>query len=126
MKQIRLDSVRVDSRGWSLEPLAAAGMRPEAIGNLHAASIAPGAIRGNHVHPDATEWLLVFGGPYEILWRKSPDSETETVKVKDPGPSLFEFGPNVPHTVCNVSSGEIYILAFNNKEKPDTQRCELI
>lgn len=126
MKQIKLDSMWVDSRGWSLEPLAAAGMRPEAIGNLHAASIAPGGVRGNHVHPDATEWLLVFGGPFEILWRPTPDSETQTVKVKEAGPFLFEFPANEPHTVCNVSSGDIYILAFNNQAKPETQRCELI
>lgn len=126
MKEIKLDSVWRDSQGWSVDPLAAAGMGPETIGNLHAASIAPGALRGNHLHTNATEWLLVFGGPFEIFWRKTPESNTETVKVKEAEPALFEFGPNMPHTVRNVSSRDIYILAFNNKAKPETHRCRLI
>ena len=45
-----------DARGWVLNPLALAGLEGKPLGNLHVASMQPGAVRGNHVHGLAAEW----------------------------------------------------------------------
>ncbi len=44
------ESAWKDVRGWVLNPLPLAGREGRTLGNLHVASMQPGAVRGNHTH----------------------------------------------------------------------------
>ncbi len=111
-----------DERGWGINPAAAAGRKDGTVGNLHAVSIRPGAERGNHHHPDATEWLLVFGGPGRIAWRPIGQDAIHREDTDGTRPVLYEIPPNVEHAVTNPSDREIYLIAFTDSPNYDTIR----
>ena len=127
MKSIDLHSLLyTDDRGWSLDILKASGLAANQVGNLHTASLKPKSIRGNHYHPEATEWLLVFGGKTQIAWKSIVSDEKETVFVEEGSIRFFQFPPNTVHAVKNQSNHETYVLAFCDKNNPETLREVLL
>ncbi|MHB1193214.1 MAG: hypothetical protein ACYC6F_09225 [Longimicrobiales bacterium] len=73
VRLIRLDAhAWADARGWGLRPFEAVGSGVGRVGDVHVVSLLPGAVRGNHLHPNVTEWLLVLGAPVTVAWR-SPE-----------------------------------------------------
>jgi len=116
---------RNDERGWSVNPILASGLAAGTVGNLHVVSIRPGTARGNHYHEDATEWLLVFGGPATILWRSAEQPAPKELDLKEGGPWLFEIPPLVEHAIENRGESDCYLLAFHDKEAPATHSSSL-
>ena len=114
---------RDDHRGWSLNPILASGLAASSIGNLHVVSIKPGTSRGNHVHRDATEWLLVFGGAATIIWRSPAQPTPKKLHLDGPRPRLFEVPPKVEHSILNASKEDMYLVAFYDQPDPDTESC---
>lgn len=112
-----------DHRGWGINPLEAAGLSRESLGNLHVVSIKPGTIRGNHYHSRATEWMLVCGGPAKVVWRSADDDSIREALVSEAELVLFEIPPNVKHAVINNSKGDIYVLSFSNSYDRGTVPC---
>jgi len=115
---------RTDERGWSINPVAASGLDTGRIGNLHVVSVRPGTARGNHYHTDATEWLLVFGGPASIVWRSPTQPEPRELHLKEAGPWLLEFPPLVEHAIENGADSDCYLLAFYDRAEPTTLKGE--
>ena len=76
------DRSRLEARGWTFTPFSES---PEAAGppldwaSFHTVSLEPGSVRGNHVHPRVTEWLLFCGGPFLVVWQ---DEGSETIQQK--------------------------------------------
>ena len=107
-----------DHRGWVINPLRDAGVTgaPDAF---HLVSVEPGAIRGNHTHPGAREWLVVCNGPAQISWRNTPNGAMESFIAGEKDPVLLEIDASCPHAVRNISSGTIYLLSF--REAGDTE-----
>jgi dTDP-4-dehydrorhamnose 3,5-epimerase-like enzyme len=124
MKRVELrETTWKDDRGWGINPLEAAGLSRESLGNLHVVSIEPGAIRGNHYHTSATEWILICSGPAKVVWRsRDADSIHETL-VSGTEPALFEIPPNVGHAVLNNSKGYVYLISFSDSYERGTVRC---
>lgn len=121
-KQFDLTGItRTDGRGWSLNPLAAAGLDPGRGGGLHLVSIRPGTSRGNHVHSDATEWLVLFGGPATLVWRSPDQPEPREMQLEGAGPWLLELPPRVEHAIENRADADCYLLAFYDRPSPATQ-----
>lgn len=114
---------RDDPRGWALAPVRAAEASEGSCWNLHVASVRPGAFRGNHAHPEATEWLLVFGGPARLTWKVLEGGEHGEVEITGGGPALFEIGPGVGHRIANAGSEDVYIMAFYDRATPQTVSC---
>ena len=112
-----------DERGWGLNPLKAAGLSMDGFGELHVVSMVPGAIRGNHYHSNATEWLLVCGGPAKIAWRSPEDNSICEETICENKPVLFEIPPRIEHAVLNLSSNDIYLVSFSDSAEPDVVRC---
>jgi len=112
-----------DDRGWGINPLEAAGLSRESLGNLHVVSIKPGTIRGNHYHTSATEWILVCGGPAKVVWRSGDEDFIHEALVRKAEPALFEIPPNVEHAVLNNSKGDIYLISFSDSYERGTVRC---
>ena len=114
---------RDDHRGWSLNPILASGLAAGAIGNLHVVSIKPGTSRGNHVHQEATEWLLVFGGAATLIWRSPTQPTPIELHLEGSRPWLFEIPPEVEHSILNPLNEDIYLVAFYDQPDPATEPC---
>ena len=109
-----------DHRGWGVNPIDAAGLAGKPVYHFHTVSMKPGAVRGNHYHTDATEWLFVCGGPAKVVWRSDQTGPCHEVLVKKEEPALFEIPPHIEHAVMNTSQVEIFLLSFSNAPDRDT------
>lgn len=115
-----------DERGWGLRLLEAAGLHSDEVGDLHVVSLRPGAVRGNHVHEQGTEWLLVCGGPAVAAWRARGAEEGAHARMEIPGdrPALLEIPPGVPHALQNAARHPIHLVAVNEEAEPPTRKVE--
>ena len=109
-----------DARGWGIKPFEAADIPARLAANLHIVSLKPGAVRGNHYHPEAVEWLLIFGGRAKLLWRSGEAGPIRSMVVEGSEPCLYVIAAGVAHAVVNVSATEIYLAAFNDQASPQT------
>ncbi len=126
MKQIELqDTIWEDDRGWGIDPIRSVGISKESLGDMHLVSIKPGAVRGNHYHAKAIEWILVLAGQVKIVWRSLNEDSIHEVTVNSE-PAMFEFPPNVEHAVLNVSDMDAYLLSFSNSYERGTVRSPLL
>ena len=120
--------MRSDARGWVANPIVASPSDAP-LGHVHIGSMAPGAVRGNHVHPDAAEYVLVWGGEAEVTW-EHPEGGLASEKVSGDELVVFEIPAGVAHAVTNTGDREVYLIAyyFGSKEEewPDTDRKELV
>lgn len=124
VRRIDLGEIRQDARGWVVDLVKEARLPLASLAGGHAASLEPGAVRGNHYHEDATEWLLLFGGPVRVLWRSPGDRLGRDVTVQGLEPAVFEFPPRCPHRIENVSSRPIYLMALYDRSDPESVRFE--
>lgn len=81
------------------------------VGDVHAASIRPGAVRGNHRHPNVTEWALVFGAPLTVAWR-DPDGGEGRVRTEGDEPLLLELPPGTAHAMRGEGPGTSYLVSW--------------
>ena len=109
-----------DARGWVLNPLDLAGLEGKLLGNLHVASMQPGAVRGNHAHGSAAEWLLFCGGPAALI------AGEEEIPVSGAGPELFEIPAGLPHAIVNRSDREIFLVVFYEEEDLQTTPAKVL
>ena len=112
-----------DERGWGINPLEALAIGGGLPGNLHIVSLKPGAVRGDHYHAKATEWILVFGGKAKVVWKVKKSSSVHQICIDDSEPALFEIPPDIEHAVINDSTHDIYLAVFYDSHEPDTVRC---
>jgi uncharacterized RmlC-like cupin family protein len=120
------DKAWKDVRGWVLNPLPLAGLEGRPLGNLHVVSMQPGAIRGNHVHGTAAEWLLFCGGPAVLLAGTEGDLGAEQIPISGGEPELFEIPAGLPHAIVNRSEREIFLVVFYEEKDLDTQPSKIV
>jgi len=124
VRQLKLnDAILKDGRGWTINPLKIADIPGKSLLGLHLVSIKPGTIRGNHHHPDATEWLLTCGGLASLVWRPVGDEAVNEFLIEGEEPVLFEIPPGCEHAIKNLSHDDIYLMAFYDVPSPDVVRC---
>ena len=115
-----------DARGWVLNPLPLARLESKPLGNLHVASMQPGAVRGNHAHGSAAEWLLFCGGPAALLAGMPGDPGAEEIVISGGEPELFEIPAGLPHAIVNRSDREIFLVVFYEEKDLDTQTAKIL
>jgi dTDP-4-dehydrorhamnose 3,5-epimerase-like enzyme len=127
MDNVTWETLRVmkDSRGSVFEPLDGQLLCEQR--NLHVVVNRPGAVRGNHFHRQAVEFISV-GGPARVCYQKG--DEIESVLV-DPGVVMrFRFPPGVAHAIQNIGTEDQVLVAltdrFHNPQAPDTIHKPLI
>lgn len=99
-----------DERGIVVFPAAAALARQLKAGNLgdfHIATLKPGAVRGNHVHPHHDEYLVFIGGGGAVTichndWKKTLRPRNATVKIPK----------GAPHAVVNRGETDLTVACF--------------
>ena len=106
-----------DARGIVLFPAAAAMARRLKAGNLkdfHIATLKPGAVRGNHVHPHHDEYLICAGGGAAVAVRLGG-----RVKTFRPSNATIKIPKGIPHAVMNRGAADIVVACFYG---PSTRR----
>jgi oxalate decarboxylase/phosphoglucose isomerase-like protein (cupin superfamily) len=121
------EGLRQEPRGWSFSPFQESPMNNGLEldwASFHLVSMEPGSIRGNHVHPRVTEWLLFLGAPFLLVWQDEGSELVEKRRVDDHH-TLVVIPPRVKHAVQNLSAGPIYLTAFRSKA-PDSSETETV
>jgi len=96
---------------------------PARLGDVHVVSVAPGAVRGNHRHPNVTEWMLVFGAPFTLAWR-GDEGGVERLTRGGEEAVLVEIPPGVVHTVRCDGPGTAYLVSWADGT-PETEWVEV-
>jgi len=111
-----------DERGWGLNPIEVVELHGGAIPSIHVVSMKPGAVRGNHHHVGASEWILVCSGEVKFAWRDGEALSETCISVGEKYPVMFRVAPGVEHAVCNISDETIYLLCFSDLKSYETVR----
>jgi oxalate decarboxylase/phosphoglucose isomerase-like protein (cupin superfamily) len=95
--------------------------------NLHVVINRPGAVRGNHLHQEATEYISV-GGPARVCYRQA--DRIATIMVAADRVIRFCFPPGVAHAIQNTGDDDQLLVAFSDRphdpKTPDTVSHPLI
>ena len=127
MPRATVEPVRhhADPRGVVLEPIGPDDLPHQR--NVHLATTAPGAVRGNHYHERGTEILVVIG---PALARLREEGRVRDVEVPAGEAYRFVMPPRVSHAFRNTGSSPMVLVAFNTVEHdpaaPDLVRDVLI
>jgi dTDP-4-dehydrorhamnose 3,5-epimerase-like enzyme len=121
-----------DHRGWSFAPFKNLELIQQAEvdwNSFHAVSLEPGIVRGNHFHPETTEWLFFCGGPVRLAWQEDGSLRPESILIEN-NHTLIIIPPGVSHAVKNESPLTIYLVAFRSPARsgpePEVLRSILI
>lgn len=126
------ESLRQDNRGFVYFPfqnLSETLPRIEMCASCHLISILPGEMRGQHQHPDKTEWLYTFHGQGRLFWRTGDGQRRE--RLLSGNRTLVVIGPGIPHTLRNDGLEPLYLLAWRaalapGPDEPDTVPVPLV
>ena len=77
---------------------------------FHLISIAPGEVRGNHLHPGYREYLLTFHGEAILTWEE-PAGEVKERRLSGHR-TLVNIPPGIGHALKNPGPGILYLLAW--------------
>ncbi len=117
------ENFRLEPRGWSFAPFKDLSLIPQIEidwTTFHTVSMEPGTIRGNHVHPQVTEWLFFCGGPILLAWQ-DPDSEKVQKSLIANHHTFVIIPPGVKHAAKNESPGALYLVAFRSPAPPSQE-----
>ncbi len=102
-----------DDRGWVYFPfqhLSLGQATLEMLAACHVIAIAPGQVRGQHLHPQKTEWLFLIAGAGTLFWRDREDYlQRQTLGEAR---RLAMIAPGVPHALRNDGTDMLYLLAW--------------
>lgn len=121
MDEVTWEPLRVhtDARGSVFEPLDGQQLRQQR--NLHVVVNRPGAVRGNHLHRRAVEYISV-SGPARVCYLKG--ETLETVLVDASIVLCFRFPPGVAHAIENTGEVDQVLVALTDRphdpQAPDT------
>ena len=110
-----------DERGWGMNPWRDSGLLPDGELSCHVVSLEPGAVRGNHRHPDAEEWLVLFGAPATVAVSKD-GGPVEEVRVEGDRPVMIHVEVDEAHALRGEGPGTSFLVAFNDCPAPTTVR----
>ena len=104
-----------DPRGFSFYPLKGRAEDPAKLPDaFHLVSIAPGQVRGNHLHPGRWEWLYSFHGTGIFRWKAQSGELLE--RTISGHRFLIRIPPGVAHSLRNLGPDPIYLLAWREGE----------
>ena len=111
---------------WGMNPLANSGLGDEADRSCHVVSMNPGAVRGNHRHPDAEEWMILFGAPCTIAAARPGESAVTELRIDGARPVMIHFERDEIHAIRGEGPGVSYLIAYNDVPAPETVRTDPI
>jgi len=118
-----------DPRGFVFFPWQEGVQKPQdLLPTFHLISIAPGRVRGNHLHPGHREYLFTFHGAGVLLW-EDPAGEVRE-RLLTGRSTLVRIPPGLAHALRNPGPEILYLLAWRERLKdspgePETVRRTL-
>ncbi len=110
------EEIKEDPRGFVFFPWqgrAEVQDPPDVLRTFHLVSIAPGEVRGNHLHPGHQEYLFTFGGEGILIWE---EKEGEVRERRLSGHrTLVRILPGVAHALRNPGPEMLFLLAWREK-----------
>ena len=107
------EALHQDKRGFVFFPFQfLEDLLPQAemCRSCHVIAIAPGQVRGQHQHPQKTEWLYVFHGQGRLFWQLPGASRQERLLTDNR--TLVVIAPGIPHALRNDGTDPLYLLAW--------------
>lgn len=112
--------IQEDERGFSFYPLKGRVQDPANLPDIfHLVCIAPGQVRGNHLHPSRWEWLYLVHGTGSFRWEANP-GEIREREVSGPR-LLIRIPAGVAHALSNPGPESIYLLAWREGDLEGTE-----
>ena len=105
-----------DIRGFSFTLPSAALVFLNRVSDLHLASIAPGAVRGNHYHLRRREAIVVLPGPaWSLHWDEGEGLPAQHRSFSGTGAVLVLVSPDSSHAVRNDGEGLLWLVACSSE-----------
>ena len=111
-----------DNRGWSMTPITDAEITTTKIGDIHIASMKPGAIRGNHYHEHNTENILIKGSVCRVVVIDNNTKEKEEKIIENNKNTLLIIPPLVTHAIENIGDEVSYLFCYSNVKEYSDKR----
>lgn len=124
LKVIKLKDFTIkEERGYRLNIFDFFSKKKKIYKDLHFVSLKKGKFRGNHKHPNSEEWILLWEGKFEIIW-KNKKLYKKLLDVKEP---VFLYIPkNVPHLIRNLDEREVFLLSFGSSYPMEVEKEAII
>jgi dTDP-4-dehydrorhamnose 3,5-epimerase-like enzyme len=100
--------VRADDRGGVFAPFPDRSPAAGAIGNIHVATLRPGAVRGNHRHTAQTEYICCCG-PIRLVLQDEA-GRRERVEFDRGECVRITVKPGIAHAVVNTGAADTFIV----------------
>ncbi|MHB0969890.1 MAG: cupin domain-containing protein [Thermoanaerobaculia bacterium] len=113
--------VRGDARGISFDPVPPGELG--SWGAMHAVVTMPGCVRGNHLHADADE-LLVIAGPAFARFRDG--GSIDDFEIAEGEVVRFRIPRGISHAVLARGLAPQFMVSLYSVESPKTGRDVLI
>lgn len=99
--------------------------------DLHAMTLRPKQVRGNHYHAERHESIIViYCDQWSLHWDSGPQSAVQHQHFVDKGAVLIQIEPHASHAIRNDGSVELYILGMSNRQydpqDPDSHYRRLV
>lgn len=104
-----------DTRGSSFSVPAElfAGAFP--VADMHVATIAPGAIRGNHFHAVRREMLVIIATDrWSLHWDEGADTPVRQRKFTGPGAVLIRVPTGMSHAIRNDGAVPMQMMGLTD------------
>lgn len=105
-----------DSRGLSFSPPREALDFLGRIADMHFASTAPGAVRGNHYHLRKREAIIVLpGAAWSLHWDEGENTLAQHRGFDGAGAVLLLVSPGSSHAVRNDGTATLWLVACSSE-----------
>jgi len=118
--------IHEDPRGFVFFPWQQEGAQEpqDVLRTFHLVSIAPGQVRGNHLHPGHREYLFTFHGAGALLW-EAPAGEMRERRLTGRR-TLVAIPPGVAHALRNPGPEILYLLAWRQRMEGSSAEPETV
>lgn len=115
MKGLTIERITMhrDQRGMLFEPLGPEALGSGSLRNVHVATMAPGAVRGGHLHKTATEWFC-FSGDITFIARDREGKREELEFGRDECVRIT-VAPGIAHALVNRGPREEFFICFSDR-----------
>ena len=105
-----------DARGFSFSPPAEALEFLGGVEDIHLASTAPGAVRGNHYHTRKREAIVFLTGtPWSFHWDEGEGSPVQHRNFDGRRAVLVMILPGASHAVRNDGDQPLWLVACSSE-----------
>jgi hypothetical protein len=101
------------------------------VTGMHFGTVTPGAVRGNHLHRQARELLLVqYRGAWELAWGTGESQPARRRRFSGDGCVGVRIPPGIAHAIRNTGGLDLGFVALTDAagpgEAPDVVRRPLL